>query len=107
MTAFANDESAELVFAQQVMGLGRAGDALLAISTSGNSRNVVQAAKVARAAGLAVIALSGKGGGTLARVADAAVVVPGSDTWEIQELHLPVYHAMCLALEEEFFGGEQ
>lgn len=107
ISAYANDEASELVFAQQVLGLGRPGDALLAVSTSGNSKNVVQAARVARAADLAVIALAGKGGGELSRVADVSVVVPGASTWEIQERHLPVYHALCLALEEEFFGGER
>lgn len=107
ISAYANDEAAELVFAQQVLGLGRAGDALLAVSTSGRSKNVVQAARVARAAGLSVVALAGRDGGDLARMADVAVVVPGASTWEIQERHLPVYHALCLALEEEFFGGDR
>lgn len=107
LSAYANDEAAELVFAQQVLAQGRAGDALLAISTSGESRNVLQAARVARAADIAVIALAGGSGGTLARMADAAVVVPGERVWEIQERHLPVYHALCLAIEEECFGEEE
>ncbi len=102
-TAFANDQAADLVFAQQVLGVGRKGDALLAISTSGNSKNVVYAAKTARALGLRVVALTGRSGGKLKDVADVTVAVPDDETYRIQELHLPVYHALCIAAEEEFF----
>jgi D-sedoheptulose 7-phosphate isomerase len=105
-TAFTNDVAADLVFAQQVYGYGVAGDVLLAISTSGNSKNVVYAAQVARSFGLHVIALTGASGGVLADIATVAIKVPEQEVYKIQELHLPVYHALCLAAEEEFFGSE-
>lgn len=103
-TAFANDCAPELAFAQQVLGLGRSGDVLLGISTSGRSKNVLYAAKVARAQGMKVVMLTGRDGGPCAALADAAVCVPETETFKVQEYHLPVYHAMCLMLEEEFFG---
>ena len=103
-TAFANDQVADLVFAQQVLGLGKAGDVLVAISTSGNSANVLYAAKVAKALGMDVIALTGKGGGKLGAIAHANICVPENDTYAIQEMHLPIYHALCIAVEREFFG---
>ncbi len=103
-TAYANDCAPDLAFAQQVLGLGRDGDMLLGISTSGNSKNVVYAAKVARAQGLKVIMLTGEGGGKCAQLADIAIRVPEKETFKVQEYHLPVYHALCLAIEEEFFG---
>ena len=103
LTAFANDVGWDPAFAQQVLGLGRAGDVLLAISTSGNSRNCVAAAQVARACGLKVVSLTGAGGGRLAALADAAVRVPARETYQVQEFHLPVYHALCAMLEEELF----
>ncbi len=102
-TAIANDMRFDLVFAQQVHVLGRAGDALVAISTSGNSANVVNAAHVARSRGMAVIALTGRDGGEIAEVADVAIRVPADRVFEIQELHMPVYHAVALALEQAFF----
>ena len=92
--------------AQQVDGYGREGDVLLAISTSGNSENLLNAAETARALGLKVIALTGKTGGALAKLADVALIVPRQETYQIQELHLPIYHALCLALEDRFFGEE-
>lgn len=104
LTAFANDVAWETAFAQQVYGLGRAGDVLIALSTSGNSANCVNAALVARAKGLKVIALTGAGGGRLGAVADAAVAVPETETYKVQELHLPVYHALCASVEEALFG---
>ena len=103
ITAFANDVAWETAFAQQLYGLGRSGDALIALSTSGNSANCVNAALVAKAKGLKVVALTGAGGGRLAGVADAAIAVPETETYRIQELHLPVYHALCAAIEEEIF----
>lgn len=103
-TAYSNDVAPELVFAQQVLGYGVEGDTLIGISTSGNSRNVVLAAKVARAKKMHVITLTGAGGGALKSLSDACVSVPDTETYRIQELHLPVYHALCLALEAEFFG---
>ena len=93
-----------MIFAQQVYGLGRAGDVLLAISTSGESKNVSNAVLVARAFGLKSIVLTGRSGGELAPLADVAIKVPSDDVAEIQELHLPVYHLLSAELEEIFFG---
>ena len=104
LTAFANDQSADLVFAQQVLGQGRAGDVLLAISTSGNSQNVLYAAGVARAMDLRVVGLTGRTGGRLAALCDSCIRVPADQAYLVQEYHLPVYHTICLALEQEFFG---
>ena len=103
LTAFANDVAWETAFAQQVYGLGNPGDVLIALSTSGNSANCVNAALVAKAKGLKVISMTGEGGGNLGELTDAAVKVPESETFKIQELHLPVYHALCAAVEEELF----
>ena len=103
-TAYANDEQGDLVFAQQVWGYGRTGDALLAISTSGRSANVLYAAQAARFRGMATVALTGEDGGRLRGLCDVCIAVPGRESWRVQELHQPVYHALCLALEEEFFG---
>ena len=106
-TAYMNDVEggAALVFAQQAYVLGQAGDVLLGISTSGNSENVLAAALVARAEGMRVLALVGQDGGKLAGAADVAICVPAKETYQVQEYHLPVYHTLCLMLEEEFFGG--
>ena len=104
LTAFANDVAWETAFAQEVYGLGRAGDVLIALSTSGNSSNCVNAALVARAKGLKVIGLTGAGGGRLGAVADAGVAGPETETYKVQELHLPVYHALCASVEEALFG---
>lgn len=104
-TAFANDESAVGVFAQQVYGYGRQGDALLAISTSGNSSNVVEAAKVARALGVAVVGLTGFSESALSRISDVCVRVPREKVYQVQELHLPIYHCLCTYIEAEIFGG--
>lgn len=106
-TAYANDKAPDLAFAQQVLGQGRKGDVLLAISTSGNSANVLYAAQVAKALEISVVGLTGVGGGKLKSWADVLIDVPEKETYKIQELHLPVYHAICLALEQEFFGEEQ
>ena len=103
-TAFMNDAMPELVFAQQVNGYGRQGDAFLAISTSGNSRNVLFAAITARAKGLKVIGLTGQRSNRLMEFADACIRVPEVDTYKVQELHLPVYHCLCMMLEDKFFG---
>lgn len=102
-TAYINDVDGLGVFAQQLYGFGRPGDVFLGISTSGNSKNVMSATVVARALGLKVIGLTGEGGGELANVADVAIRVPENETFMIQELHLPVYHCLCLMLEERFF----
>lgn len=103
-TAYINDVDGLGVFAQQLFGYGRAGDVFLGISTSGNSRNIMNATVVARAIGIKVIGLTGADGGELASVADISVRVPESETYKIQELHLPVYHCWCLMLEEHFFA---
>jgi phosphoheptose isomerase len=103
LTATANDNDFDMVFAQQVYGLGRPGDVLLAISTSGRSKNVCNAVIVARAFGLKSIALTGKSGGDLAPLADVAINVPSDNVAEIQELHLPVYHWLSTELEAAFF----
>ena len=107
LTAFANDVAWETSFAQQVYGLGQRGDVLIALSTSGNSANCVNAALVARAKGMKVVALTGADGGKLAELADAAIRVPETETYKVQELHLPVYHALCAALEAELFREEE
>ena len=103
-TAYINDVDGLGVFAQQLYGFGRKGDVFLGISTSGNSKNVMSATVVARALGIKVIGLTGKFGGELADVADVAIQVPETETYMIQELHLPVYHCLCLMLEDRFFG---
>ena len=103
-TAFSNDENPELIYAQAVLGLGKKGDVLIAISTSGNSKNVVASAKVAKALGLFVIALTGKSGGKLKEIADVCITAPECETFKIQELHLPIYHALCASVEEHFFS---
>jgi len=104
--AIANDVRADVTFAQQVYVLGRAGDIVWGLSTSGNSRNVVNAFRVAPMLGLRTLAFTGQGGGLLGQMADVAVRVPATTTAEIQELHLPAYHAICAALEEHFFGTQ-
>ncbi len=103
-TAYINDVDGYGVFAQQLLGFGRPGDVFLGISTSGNSKNIMNAVAVAKALGIRVIGLTGAGGGRLAAAADVAVKVPETETFMIQELHLPVYHCLCLMLEEHFFG---
>ena len=103
-TAFGNDEAAAGVLAQQVYGYGLPGDVLLAISTSGGSANVVEAAKVARAKGVRVVALTGAKESELSGLADVCVRVPREETFQVQELHLPAYHALCAAVEADVFG---
>lgn len=104
-TAFMNDAVPVLIFAQQVNGLGRAGDVFLGISTSGNSRNILYAAVAAKSKGLKVIGLTGEKENRLMEFADVCIRVPEKETYRIQELHLPVYHCLCLMLEERFFGN--
>lgn len=103
-TAYINDVDGLGVFAQQLYGFGRPGDVFLGISTSGNSKNIMSATVVARALGLKIIGLTGALGGELAEVSDVAIKVPETETYMIQELHLPVYHCLCLMLEDRFFG---
>ena len=101
ISAVANDTAPDMVFAQQVHGYGRPGDVLWVISTSGRSRTTVLAAAVARADGLRVLALTGRDPAAVGELADVCVAVPADDTAEVQELHRPVYHALCQALEHE------
>lgn len=103
-TAFSNDQLPSAVFAQQVLGYGKENDILLCISTSGNSLNCVYAAKVAKAIGVKVISLTGAKDSKLSLLSDIVIKVPETETFKIQELHLPIYHAMCLAIENEFYG---
>ena len=102
-TAFQNDRDPMFVFAQQVNAWGQEGDVLLTLSTSGNSKNCLYAATVAKAKNMKVTALLGGTGGLLKDVSDCCVVVPEKETFKVQELHLPVYHCLCAMLEEEFF----
>ncbi|MCR4923728.1 MAG: SIS domain-containing protein [Lachnospiraceae bacterium] len=102
-TAYINDADGHGVFAQQLYGYGRKGDVFLAISTSGNSINILNTAVLARALDIKVIALTGENGGELMKYADVCVRVPEKETYKIQELHLPVYHAWCMMLEDHFF----
>ena len=103
-SAIANDNAADMVFAQQVYGYGMEGDVLLGLSTSGNSRNVLHAAQVARALGLHTVALTGPSGGMLKSLCEVCICVPGESAPAIQERHQPIYHVLCAMLEEEFFA---
>jgi D-sedoheptulose 7-phosphate isomerase len=102
-SAFANDVDPTLTFAQLVWGLGKPGDVLVGISTSGNAKNVCAAFEVAKAKGLVTIGLTGRGGGKLAGLTDFCLKAPASETYQIQEHHLAVYHCLSMMLEEEFF----
>ena len=103
-TAYMNDCEPLLCFAQQVNGYGKEGDVFLGISTSGNSKNVLYAAITAHAKGMKVIGLTGAKRSKLEQMSDVCIKVPQTETYMIQELHLPVYHCLCLMLEDEFFG---
>jgi D-sedoheptulose 7-phosphate isomerase len=103
-TASINDIDGHITFAQQVYGYGKSGDVFLGISTSGNAKNVLYAAVAAKAKNMGVIALTGGSGGQLSRLADVSIIVPETKTYKIQELHLPIYHALCLLVEEYFFS---
>lgn len=102
-TAYLNDVDPLLGFAQQINGYGGEEDVFLAISTSGNSKNILYACTIAKAKGMKVVGLTGKDGGKLKDMSDVVIIVPESETFKIQELHLPVYHCLCLMLEETFF----
>jgi len=103
-SAFANDVNAELVFAQQMFVLAKKGDLLIAISTSGNSKNVVKAMQVAKVVGAKCVALTGNSGGLCTQFADCSIKVPETETYKIQELHLPIYHCLCAMIEDFFFN---
>lgn len=107
MTAYTNDNSAEMAFAQQVLSYGRPGDILLAITTSGNSTNVLNAARIARIADVKVIGLTGQSGGKLKELSDVCICAPAAVTYQIQEYHLPIYHCLCACVENELFGEEK
>jgi phosphoheptose isomerase len=102
-TAVANDIDAEVIFAQQVTGYGVSGDILVGMSTSGNSQNVIDAILVAKAKGLVTIGLTGKAGGKMKELCDILINVPEKRTAYVQEFHLPVYHTLCLMIEDHFF----
>lgn len=106
-TAYMNDCVPELVFAQQMYGFGQTGDTFLAISTSGNSKNIIYASIVAKAKGLKIIGLTGGKESKLSALTDVCIQVPEIETYKIQELHLPVYHCLCLMLEDRFFGDNK
>ena len=103
-SAFANDVDPTLVYAQSVFALGTENDVLVAISTSGNAQNVSLAAKVAKSIGMKVVAMTGVGGGNLAKLSDVCIKAPKSETYKVQELHLPIYHCICAAIEKHFFS---
>lgn len=106
-TAFANDCNPEYVFAQQVYAYAREGDCVLGISTSGNSKNVIHALDAAKGRGAVALGLTGADGGRLKELCDVCICVPEKSTYKIQELHLPLYHALCLALEDKFWGENE
>ncbi len=106
LSAYANDEDPDMVYAQLVYAMHGEGDVFLGISTSGNSKNVVPAALCAKGLGLCTIALTGESGGKLADICDIVIRVPANETYRIQEYHLPVYHAICAQVEETLFGDD-
>lgn len=105
-TAYLNDCEPLLGFAQQINGFGNAGDVFLGISTSGNSKNILYAAVVAKAKGLCVVGMTGQKDSKLSAMSDACIKAPQAETYMVQEFHLPIYHTLCLMLEEEFFGDD-
>lgn len=103
MTAYSNDCDPQLAFAQLTFSLGNKNDSILCISTSGNSKNVAYAAEVAKEKGMHVLSLTGLTGGILKNLSDVCICAPETVTFKIQELHLPIYHCLCLMLESHFF----
>ncbi len=103
-TAFSNDQDETLFYAQCLLGYGKKEDLLFGISTSGNAKNVGYALKLAKAMGIPSILLTGKDGGSGKEYADLAIIAPSMETYQIQELHLPIYHCLCLMVEQYFFG---
>lgn len=104
LTAFSNDVAPDMGFAQQVFGYGKKGDVLIGLTTSGNSGNVVNAAKIAKSLGVSVVSITGAGGGKIAALSDSAIQLPATETYLVQELTLPVYHALCAMIEAHFFA---
>lgn len=105
LTAYGNDVSFEMAYAQQVYAYGGKYDILIGLSTSGNAANICYAAMVAKAMGLLVVSITGETGGRLKHLSDILLNVPAKETFEVQEYHLPLYHYICMALEYEIFGG--
>lgn len=103
ITAFANDKAWDAAIAQQLYGLGKTGDCLIVLSTSGNSKNCIYATMVAKAKGIKAVGFTGLSGGRLKEICDECISVPELETFKVQELHLPIYHTLCAMLEEEFF----
>ena len=106
LSAYANDENPDMIYAQLVYAMRAKGDVFLGLSTSGNSKNVVYAARCAKGLGLTTIAMTGDNGGKLAEICDIVIRVPATETYLVQEYHLPIYHAICAQIEEELFGSD-
>jgi len=104
ITAYGNDVDYEMVFAQQLYVLGREGDVVIGFTTSGNSKNIIKAFKVAKAKGITTIVFTGTDGGECSEIVDCCIKAPEKETYRIQEYHLPIYHALCAMLEEYFYG---
>lgn len=102
-TAYLNDRDPYLIFAQQLLAFGKNGDTFIAISTSGNAKNIIYAATLAKALGITIISLTGENGGELAKIADIAIKAPSKETYRVQEYHLPIYHSICAEVEKHFF----
>ena len=107
ISAIANDIGAEMVYAQQVMGYGKEHDCIIGITTSGNSTNIINAMKVAKERNLFTIGMTGQNGGLLQDNCDCCICVPSTETFKIQEYHLPIYHTLCAMVEEYFFMSEK
>jgi D-sedoheptulose 7-phosphate isomerase len=104
LTAFANDVDASMIFAQQLFALGSKGDVVIGLTTSGNSENIYKCFTTARVMGIKTILLTGASGGKCSELADCIINVPENETFKIQEYHLPVYHTLCLMIEDSFYG---
>lgn len=104
VSAYANDVTADMIYAQQLYGYAKQGDVLIAISTSGNSINVLNAVRLAKAMKVATVGLTGGSGGKLKLLCDVCIVAPENETYKIQELHLPIYHILCIMIEQRFFA---
>lgn len=106
ISAYCNDISPEMVYAELVYGYAKREDLIIALSTSGNSKNIVRAAEVAGHLGVRSLAITGMGGGELSKLATVTIKVPETETYKVQELHLPIYHYLCAETEKKFFGNE-
>ena len=104
LSAFINDVDPDMMYAQLVYGYAADRDLLICLSTSGNSKNIINAAEVAKALGIKTLSLTGEGGGELSRISDVTIKAPSTETYKVQEYHLPIYHYLCLKVEEYFFG---